>query len=120
LTPAITDASYHYDKGRIVGVMKLILFSGVFLFASTPLSISQPANLYTFPGDVDLGYVIGSFGSSGGHCIGARGDTVYVVWSDGTIYCQKSTDGGNNFGLPGRVNSTPTGAHYGMKWILAA
>ena len=115
MTPAITAASYHYDKGRIVGVMKLIFSAGLFLLASTPLSFSQPANLYTFSRDVDLGQSIGPFGSSGAHCIGTRGDTVYVIWSDGTIYCQKSTNGGNTFGLPVQVNSTPTGVHYGMK-----
>ncbi len=94
--------------------LSLLLATGVVLSFSG-VAFSQPANLYTFSGDVDLGVDYIGFGSSGLHYIGSRGDTVYVVWSKSHTYCQKSTDGGQTFGLPVRVNSTPDGVNPSMK-----
>ncbi|MGE5693141.1 MAG: hypothetical protein ACM3YF_05110, partial [Candidatus Zixiibacteriota bacterium] len=65
------------------------------------------ANIFTFPGpEMDLGVDYTLPQGSGKHYIGARGDTVYVVTSNGWTWCSKSTDGGLTFGLPVRVNST--------------
>lgn|GEM_PF-2026262 len=84
------------------------------LFASSV--VSQPSNIYTFSGDVDLGVDYAAFISSGQHYIGAKGDTVYVVTSDGgNVYCQKSTDGGQSFGLPAVVNSVPPATNPSMR-----
>jgi hypothetical protein len=96
-------------------VKKHIALAGLFLLIFASLSISQPANVYTFSGDVDLGEDFIGFVSSGLHYIASRGDTVYVIWSKGHTYCQKSTDGGQSFGLPVRVNSTPDGVNPSMK-----
>ncbi|MCI0557639.1 MAG: hypothetical protein MN733_04030 [Nitrososphaera sp.] len=82
----------------------LVVLAGLVLSASR--AATQLPNIYTFSGDVDLGVDYTLFQSSGGHYIGARGDTVYVVTSDGgNVYCQKSIDGGQSFGLPVLVNT---------------
>jgi len=76
----------------------LFLFS-IFTIGST-LVFSQPPNIYTFSGDADLGRASLVMESSGQHYIGARGDTVYVVWQGAGIRCAKSTDGGQTFTPP--------------------
>lgn len=73
------------------------------------------SNFYTFSGDADLGVDYIGFASAGMHYIGSRGDTVYVIWSKSHTYCQKSTDGGQTFGSPVQVNSTPDGVNPSMK-----
>ncbi|HXF49914.1 MAG TPA: sialidase family protein [Verrucomicrobiae bacterium] len=82
-------------------------FLFLIVIANATLVFSQPPNIYTFSGDVDLGvqFLLG-FQSSGQHYIGVRGDTVYVITSNGWTWCSKSTDGGQTFGTPVRVNST--------------
>ncbi len=77
------------------------------IFASSPTSAFAQSNLYTFPGpDVDLGPSYLGRVVSGGHYIGGRGDTVYVLREFGHTYCHKSTDGGQTFGPGIRINST--------------
>ncbi|HXF48019.1 MAG TPA: sialidase family protein [Verrucomicrobiae bacterium] len=94
-------------QNREVVMNTLSISAGLFLFAFTSLAFSQPANIYYFSGDVDLGVDFTLFQSSGQHYIGAKGDTVYVVTSNGWTWCSKSTDGGRTFGWPPvRVNST--------------
>ena len=91
----------------------LFLFS--ILITNSTFVFSQ-SNIYTFTGEVDLGVHYAAFLSSGQHYIGARGDTVYVVTSDGgNVYCQKSTDGGQSFGLPVVVNSAPQATNPSMR-----
>lgn len=78
------------------------------------VGFGQGVNIYTFSGDFDLGF--GGIGiSSGGHYIAARGDTVYVVHTDGRVWFRKSTDGGVSFGPPVQVNSTPSGVNPSMR-----
>ncbi|MCI0404624.1 MAG: glycoside hydrolase [candidate division Zixibacteria bacterium] len=85
-------------KGILAAVASLILSAGK--------AEAQP-NIYTFPGpDVDLGQSSNARVVSGGHYIGGRGDTVYVLRQfEGTL-CHKSTDGGRTFGPGVLVNST--------------
>jgi len=90
--------------GIAVGVV--LSFSGVALAQS---------NIYSFTGEVDLGVGYTFFESSGQHYIGARGDTVYVVTSNGWTWCAKSIDGGQTFDLPVLVNSTSTGVNPSMR-----
>ena len=95
------------QKGILVVLASLIL--------SADKVETQPPNIYTFSGDVDLGVDYTAFISSGQHYIGARADTVYVVTSNGWTWCQKSTDGGQTFGSPVRVNSTGAGYNPSMR-----
>lgn len=95
---------------------KLAFSAGLFLLASTLLSFSQPANIYTFPGpDVDLGQSSIFRVVSGGHYIGGRGDTIYVLRQFGGTWCHKSTDGGRTFGSGVLVNSTPGAVNASLK-----
>ncbi|MGE5692405.1 MAG: hypothetical protein ACM3YF_01335 [Candidatus Zixiibacteriota bacterium] len=90
----------------------LILTGAVLLLSGVAWAQS---NIYSFTGDVDLGVTYTQFISSGQHYIGARGDTVYVVTASGWTWCAKSTDGGQTFGPPVRVNSTSTGVNPSMR-----
>ncbi len=94
------------QKGILVVVAVLLLSAN---------KAEGQSNVYTFSGDVDLGEDYIGFASAGLHYIASRGDTAYVVWSRGHTYCQRSTDGGQSFGFPVRVNSTPDGVNPSMK-----
>jgi len=78
-------------------------------------AFAQP-NIYTFPSpDIDLGQSSNARVVSGGHYIGGRGDTVYVLRQfEGTL-CHKSTDGGRTFGPGVLVNSTPAAVNASLK-----
>jgi hypothetical protein len=96
-----------FKKTLLFAIGVVLLFFGV--------ALSQPSNIYTFTGDVDLGRVDINFVSSGQHYIGGRGDTVYVIRSNGWTLCQKSTDGGQTFLSSVRVNSTSSGLNPSMR-----
>ncbi|HEU4436637.1 MAG TPA: sialidase family protein, partial [candidate division Zixibacteria bacterium] len=89
----------------------------ILILISYPAAVfPQFTNIYTFSGDVDLGVDYTLFQSSGQHYISARGDTVYVVTSDGgNVVCQKSTDGGQSFGFPVIVNTIADAGNPSMR-----
>lgn len=108
----------------------LLPLSGLVPSGAEGVAFSQPANLYTFSGDVEITEAPpddGSsydFYSSGQHYTAFRGDTVYVVWAESRastpptgnhIFFAKSTDRGQTFGPNVRVNSTAAGFNPSMR-----
>ncbi|HXF49171.1 MAG TPA: hypothetical protein VNL73_07085 [Verrucomicrobiae bacterium] len=98
---------------RINVIWPLIVMGAVFLLSGGAFAQS---NIYTFPGpDVDLGQSSRVRVVSGGHYIGGRGDTVYVLRQLGHTYCHKSTDGGKTFNSGVQVNSTAGAVNASLK-----